>query len=195
MTGLILVGGQSERMGRAKAMLTFRGETFFARTVSLLQGFCRQIIVVSRLEQPRPDTPGIKIINDEVPGLGPLGGLVTGLAASGDDWHLVLACDLPLLKPEILQLLIDNTPGVAAVVPRALGRLQPLAAAYSQACLTPAREALTVGKRSVTALLDRVPVKLLEEAVLRRADEELLSFVNINTEQDYQDLLRREGAE
>jgi molybdenum cofactor guanylyltransferase len=194
MTGLVLVGGQSERMGRAKEMLTFRGETFFAHTVALLQNFCREIIVVSRPEQPLPERPGIKVITDEIPGQGPLGGLVSGLATSGDDWHLVLACDLPLLQSEILQLLIDNTPGVTAVVPRALGKLQPLAAAYSQACLTPARQVLASGKRSLTALLDKVPVKILEESDLRRVDEGLISFTNVNTAEEYEELLRREGA-
>jgi molybdenum cofactor guanylyltransferase len=195
MTGLILVGGQSERMGRAKELLTFQGESFLAHTITLLQGFCREVFVISRLEQPLPRLPGIKVLPDETPGLGPLGGLVTGLAASGDDWHLVLACDLPLMKPAILHLLVDNAQGAAAVVPRALGKLQPLAAAYSQACLAPARETLAAGQRSVTAMLDKVPVKLLEEAELRRVDPELVSFMNVNTREEYELLLRREGAQ
>jgi len=193
MTGLVLVGGQSERMGQAKESLTFQGESFLTHAVARLQNFCREVLVISRPEQSLPKLPGIKVLPDETPGLGPLGGLVTGLAASGDDWHLVLACDLPLMKPAVLQLLIDNAHDAAAIVPHALGRLQPLAAAYSQACLAPAREVLTSGKRSLTTLLDKVPHKILEEDTLRRVDPELVSFVNVNTRDEYELLLRREG--
>jgi len=178
-------------MGVAKAMLRLNGETFLERAVSLLRGVCQEVIVAASPGQPLPDPQGCKIVTDEQPGLGPLGGLVAGLAASSDEWHLALACDLPLVRSEMLRLLSDTAQGVDAVVPHAGGRLQPLIAAYSRACLEPGRETLGSGRRAVAAMLDRVKVRILEEEELREADPDLVSFYNVNTWEEYQDVRRR----
>lgn len=195
MTGVILAGGHSERMGIAKALLRLNGETFLERAVSLLRPFCKEIILAASSEQPLPDLHGCKIVEDEQPRLGPLGGLVAGLAASEDEWHLALACDLPLVRPGILRLLSDTAHDVDAVVPHACGRLQPLVAAYSRACLEPGREALRSGHRAVAAMLDRVKVTVLEEEALRVADSDLVSFFNVNTWEEYHALRRRHSEQ
>jgi len=198
VTGIVLAGGRSERMGVAKALLRLNGETFLQRAVSVLSDPCERVIVVAAQGQPVPDLVGCKIVTDEEPGLGPLGGLVTGFAASGDQWHLVLACDLPLARPDVLRLLIGGCEGVDAVVPRTGGRLQPLLAAYSAACMEAGRQALAGGQRAVAAMLDRVKLIVLEEEALRRADPDLISFFNVNTWEEYQDARRlyseRSGA-
>ena len=194
MTGIVLAGGQSKRLGTAKALLRLGNETFLERAVSVLRGACQHVIVVSDPRSPVTSVPGCTMATDERPGLGPLGGLVTGLAASDDEWHLALGCDLPLVKLGILRLLMAESSATEAVVPRAGGRLQPLLAAYSRACLGPARAALDSGRRTMTALLDQVRVKIVEEAQLRDADPDLVSFTNVNTWDDYQALLRMEQA-
>jgi molybdopterin-guanine dinucleotide biosynthesis protein A len=186
VTGIVLAGGQSKRLGTAKALLRLGNETFLERTVSVLRGVCQHIIVVSDPGSPLAGMDGCTMATDERPGLGPLGGLVTGLAVSDDEWHLALACDLPLVRPAVLHLLIAESAGVEAVVPRAGGRLQPLLAAYSRGCLVPARAALDSGRRAMTALLDRVRVKIIEERHLREVDADLVSFTNVNSWEDYQ---------
>jgi len=191
VTGLVLAGGRSERMGVPKALLRLNGETFVERAISLLRGMCKEVIVAGSPEQPLPDLQGCRIVPDEQPGMGPLGGLVSGLAVSSDEWHLALGCDLPLVRPEVLRLLSDSSHGVDAVVPRTGGRLQPLVAAYSRTCLEPGREALGSGRRAVAAMLDRVKVRILEEEVLREADPELISFLNVNTWEEYQAVRQR----
>lgn len=195
MTGLILAGGQSTRLGTAKALLRIGGETLLERAVSAVRPFCREIIVVSDPQSPAGSVEDCTMVTDEQRGLGPLGGLVTGLAASGDEWNLALACDLPLVKRSLLELLIAESSGADAVVPRAGGRLQPLLASYSRDCLTAARAALAAGQRAVMAMLDRVRMKVLEEDRLRAVDPELASFTNVNTWDDYHALLRLEEAD
>ena len=189
MTGIVLAGGKSERMGVPKATLKWNGGTFLEHAVALLRPFCEDIIIAVQQGQPLPAMANCKIVVDEQPGLGPLGGLVASLAASKDDWHLTLACDLPLVRSEVLHLLCENAQGVDAVVPLVGGRLQPLVAAYARACLEPGREALQTGARALRALLDRVRVKVLEEDELRKVDPELVSFTNVNTWEEYQDIL------
>lgn len=195
MTGVVLAGGRSERMGVAKALLRLNDETFLQRAVAVLQALCEAVIVAANPEQPLPEVVGCKVVADEQPGLGPLGGLVTGLAASDDEWHLALACDLPLARREMLRLLMDNAHDADAVVPRTGGRLQPLLAAYSRACLEPGREALARGDRAVAAMLDRVKMKVLDEGVLRKADPDLVSFTNVNTWEEYRDAKMRYSSE
>lgn len=192
MTGIVLAGGKSTRLGAAKALLRVGGETFLERAVSAVRPLCRQIIVVSAPGSSPPELDGCVMVEDERPGLGPLGGLVTGLAISDDEWHLTLACDLPLVRPEMLKLIVAEASGADAVVPRAGGRLQPLLAAYSRACLSPARVATDSGRRAMRAMLDLVRVKIIEEARLREVDPELISFTNVNTWDEYQELSQRE---
>ena len=192
MTGIVLAGGKSTRLGAAKALLRFGDETFLERAVSAVRPLCRQIIVVSAPGSSPPELDGCVMVEDKKPGLGPLGGLVTGLAISDDEWHLTLACDLPLVRPEMLQLIVAEASGAEAVVPRAGGRLQPLLAAYSRACLSPARVATDSGRRAMRAMLDLVRVKIIEEARLREVDPELISFTNVNTWDEYQELSQRE---
>ena len=189
MTGIVLAGGKSERMGVPKALLRLNGETFLEHAISVLRFLCQDIIIAIQPGQLLPEIKNCKIVTDEQPGLGPLAGLVASLAASKDDWHLALACDLPLMRGEVLRLLTERE-GEDAVVPRVGGRLQPLVAAYSRACLEPGREALQSGQRALKAMFDRVVVKILEEEELRKVDPELVSFTNVNTWEEYESILK-----
>ena len=187
VTGIVLAGGVSRRMGVAKALLRVNGDTFLERAVSRLRGICARIIVSASPELDLPQLPECTVVRDEAPDLGPLAGIIGGLAASSDDWHVVLACDLPLVRAEVLDLLVRRAKAdeCDAVVPRAGGRLQPLVAAYSRRCLEPGRAALKGGKRAVAAMLDQVRAVVVEEAELREADPDLGSFFNVNTWEDY----------
>ena len=191
MTGILLAGGRSQRMGSDKALLELAGETFLARGVRLLRTLCQDVLIAARPGQDLPEIRGCRLVRDEAPDLGPLAGIAAGLAASGDDWHLVLACDLPLARPELLRLLCAKAGEADAVVPHAEGRLQPLLAVYSRACLEPAQAALRSGTRAIAAMLDRVEVRLVPEDELRAADPDLVSFINVNTHEDYQMILDR----
>ena len=185
MTGIVLAGGKSTRLGTTKALLRLGDQTFVERAVSALRPFCRRIIIVSATDSALPDVENCAMVEDETPGLGPLGGLVTGLAASCDEWHLTLACDLPLVRSQVLGLIVSEAVGADVVVPRVAGRFEPLLAAYARACLPAARAALGAGKRAMKAFFDQVQVKVIEESRLRNVDPELVSFANVNTWEDY----------
>ena len=195
MTGIVLAGGLSTRLGTAKALLRLGDKTFLELAVSAVSPFCRRIIVVAAAAGwSLPYLEDYTVVADETPGLGPLGGLVTGLAVSDDEWHLTLACDLPLVRPKLLELIVREASGVDAVVPRSGGRLHPLLAAYARSCLAPARASLEAGRRAMTALLDQVQVRFIEEAKLCEVDPDLASFTNVNTWDDYRALRQREQS-
>lgn len=180
VTGLVLAGGTSRRMGRDKASLPWPpgGRTkLLDRTVGTLLSVCREVLVVGR------EHPGHRSVPDALPGQGPLMGLAAGLRAAECDWCLAVAADLPFLRGAMLEALLGHAGG-QAVVPRVGGRAQPLLALYHRSCLGPIEEALARGKRRMDSFWPAVEVRLVEEETLRAHDPALLSFRNLNRPED-----------
>ena len=75
---IVLAGGRSSRMGRAKALLRFGGETVIARVVRTLQLSFNEIVVVAAADQELPDLPAA-LVRDQTPYQGPEGGMCYGL--------------------------------------------------------------------------------------------------------------------
>lgn len=163
-TGAVLAGGQSSRMGRDKALMEVEGMTLLDRAIELLRPHCREVLVIG---DPGKYTPAhATVIADGVPGLGPLGGLVTALGRARYVRLLVLACDLPRVNDRLLVRLKNELDlGHDAVVPRHAGWLEPLAGAYHrhaleafEACLRQRRLRMSDALATVrTGHLDLVP--------------------------------------
>ncbi len=183
ITGIVLCGGRSTRMGQDKAALLFAGETLRARAVRVLQALTGDVIVVGRADQ---DVSGlaVRVIHDPVEGLGPLAGLAAGLAASPGDVNLVLACDMPLASPLVLQRLMELRGDHDICVAVIDGRPSPLCAVYRAGVARVAQDLLAAGERRVMALLDRVETKRVDAAVFRDIDPDLVSFLSCNTPDD-----------
>src|SRR5258707_2458616 len=193
VAGIILAGGRSSRMGSNKALLALPGasaQTFVERLASLLAELCAELLLVARAESSGqeyaffPDQAGRRLIYDHIPDQGPLMGLYSGLQASSCSHALVLAVDLPFVRPELLAWLRAFPLGAEALVPRVQGIHQVLLARYPRALLPTIEACLQAGRRDPRTLLDRVPVRFLEEEELRVIDPDLRSFVNINTPED-----------
>src|SRR5262245_9558920 len=94
VTGFVLAGGKSRRMGRDKALLDWNGRPLVTHMVDLLLTVAHPVQVVGRSPLP-----------DRLPGLGPLSGIATGLEATFTDANLFVAVDLPFLTHEFLKYL------------------------------------------------------------------------------------------
>jgi len=106
VTGVVLAGGASRRMGQDKALLVWQGRTFLSRAVDCLSSLCDEIIVVGpERDVPRP--PCARFVADILPDSGPLGGLYTGMREARNSVVLVLACDLPHVHAGALTCLLD----------------------------------------------------------------------------------------
>lgn len=189
ITGLILAGGASRRMGRPKFLMELGGMPLLSRVISQAAPFCREIILVTQKPTDFLDY-NLKIVRDLEPGLGPLGGLATGLFYMQSPWALTLACDLPFLHAPLIDLLIrqvgaGKASGPRAFVPRTADGWQPLVAMYSKECLTVARRLLGNRRRKIEDLREHgVHWQAIGEADLRAVDPELTSFINLNTPDD-----------
>lgn len=133
---------------------------------------------------------GVQSRRDVLPGLGPLGGLITALEWARDlrlKGAFILGCDMPLVDSALVGRILDyRGPRTNALVPASTGPLgmEPLCAAYSVDCLGPARELTRNGPRSMKALLDGFDFDLVPLADLGTPSETEHVFTNVNTIQD-----------
>ena len=107
--GFVLCGGQSRRMGRDKALLPFGQGTLVEHVADVVRKAAGSVTLVGPAE--RFGALQLPVIEDEQPGLGPLGGIISALASCPGEKCLIVACDLPDLTPEFLTDLIDRADG------------------------------------------------------------------------------------
>ena len=187
VTAVILAGGMSRRLGRNKALEPFQGEPLIRRVIRRMGQVTSNIIIVANDEErvAELDLPdGVTPVIDEYPGKGSLGGIYTGIRAAPTEWTVFCACDMPFPSPQIYEALLAKRGSNNAVVPVVDGRPEPIHAAYSKPCLGPIREKLNADELKISGFYENVKVRYFSEDQVRLFDPDLLSFFNINTQQD-----------
>lgn len=183
---VIQAGGESQRIGRDKALLTFLGQPLIMRPLNRLAHLADEVLVTSN----HPENYrflGLTTIPDIMPGTGALGGLYTALSAASHPYVAVVACDMPFASPElfIFELMRLRELEADAVVPRSSAGTEPFHAIYQrQACLPYLRTALESGKRRVDAWFNEVNIHYLDSEEIKSYDPDGLSFLNINTREE-----------
>ena len=178
-TLLVLAGGASRRMGRPKALLPFGGTTLIEHLIANLALAFAEILVSANTPLLDGRYP---LVADRHPGAGPLAGIEAGLKAARHELVFAVACDMPLLTPDLALTICAAAARHDAAVPRLSGRPEPAAAAYRRSAGPAITAALEAGRyRAADALHD------LDVAWLDRLDERL--FVNVNDPAGYQALL------
>jgi molybdopterin-guanine dinucleotide biosynthesis protein A len=205
--GVVLAGGRSSRMGRAKAGLAWHGSTLLHRTVALLgRTVDGPVVVVGAPGQELPELPaGTSVVTDPVEGLGPLQGIAVGLGAVADRASTAFVCstDLPFLHPAFVRRVLAGfaDPETEVVLPVVHGFRQPLAAGYRTALAGRIAALVADGYRRPGMLFEHCRVARLDEAALladadlARLDPGLRSVVNINEPGDYEAALAEDGHE
>lgn len=191
--GIVLCGGQSQRMGRAKAWLPFGDELMLPRVVRLLAGVVAPVVVVAAPEQDVPPLPSdVLVVRDEERGRGPLQGLAAGLAAlqGRADAAYLSSCDVPFLRPTLVQRLIDLLGDSQICVPHIGDYSHPLSAVYRLEVADVVGRLLSEGRLRPYFLFERVPTRVVDAAELVEVDPTFESFRNLNTWEDYQAALR-----
>ena len=198
LSGIILAGGRSSRMGTPKALLPFDDEPLLVHIVRRLHPLLDELIVVAAPGQQLPSVPAT-VVCDEVAYQGPVGGIAYGLAASAGDFAFVTSCDAAFSRRPLIEHLLSLRSDADVVVPRWEGRYQPLFAIYRRTVLPLLQAQLERGQLRPVSLFDQVRTRTVEEDEIRRFDPEGECFFNMNEPADYERALtlwqaRREGA-
>ena len=155
LTGILLVGGASERFGSPKALASFRGETLAARGRRLLDEVCDEVLLVGKVADGLP----FPVLDDGVSSRAPVFGLIAGLRHARHDLVVALPVDVPLVTPGALRAL-----GEAGAVPSAR---VPLPGGYPRSVLPELERRVAVGRlslRGVNPALLAVPERMLADA-------------------------------
>jgi len=183
LTGIILSGGKSARMGKSKAFIEIEGIPIVNRIQVLFKDLFKEIIIVTNEKEPFANFDA-KIYIDILPKRGVLGGLYTGLFFSSYEYSFCVACDMPFLRKSVIEFLISKRSNYDVIVPKIKNGLEPLHAIYSRRCLEPIRKVLEQGRYKVIDFYPMVKVKIIEEHDFSAMDPMKESFINVNTPEE-----------
>lgn len=189
VTGVILAGGASSRMGKNKALLKI-GELFLVeRVYASIAALFHDVILVTNTPDIYAFIPCPKV-PDIYPGAGSIAGLHSGLKASATERIFVVACDMPYINADLIRFLCQGVEAYDAVVPLdRSGRMEPLHAVYAKSALIAMQESIELGGKSLINLLDRVSTRKVPNELFQYIPGAEESFRNLNTPDEYDDVI------
>lgn len=180
VTGLILAGGQSRRMGTDKGLLEYKGKTLVVRALSTLAPLCNEILISTSNRDY--DQFGYRLVGDLIKGAGPAAGILSGLQVASNPVVVVLSVDTPNLTTAFLSHLISMSGSCEAVVPRHdNGFVEPLCAVYKKEAIPHITQALNSGIYKLTDILCQLRVCYYSITPAQGSGN---YFHNINTKND-----------
>ena len=189
ISGIILAGGKSRRMGRDKAFLELGGRSLIEIVIERVQAVAAEVIIVTNAPQ-RYAHLGARLVCDVYRGVGTLGGIHAGLTAATYDHALVVGCDMPFLNPSLLAHLASLAPQYDAVVPRVDGLFEPLHAVYAHSCLPLIKAQISTRQWQAFSFYPQARVRYVSREEIARFDPELLSLRNANTPAEWRKVER-----
>jgi molybdopterin-guanine dinucleotide biosynthesis protein A len=195
--GIILAGGTSTRMslppGHSKADLTLGGHSLLEHVCRAVRPEVDRLAVVVGPDQAMPRLPEIdSLVRDSRPGAGPLAGVADALRAAGSDIDraFVTSCDVPLLSPAVVRLVLDRLAPSDALwaVPLIDTHLQVLASAMRPAILPAIETFLASGRRDLHGLAEELAgvgmLATISQSDVERVDPSCLSFADADTPEE-----------
>ena len=198
LAAVILVGGRSERMGRAKVTVELNGRPLLAHVLAVVRPLVREVILVAAGDQTIPPALmasgrdgacPVRIVHDRVVAAGPLPALALGLAAVTTDLAIALPCDAPFVRSALVsdlarRLAAADAAALQAVIPMWGGYLQPLVAAYRPRVARELDALVARGETRLQSVGQLRDVAILAEAEVRALDPAGESFRVLNTPAD-----------
>ena len=202
VTGVILAGGKSRRMGRNKALLPLGDSPLIAHVIRRMRLVTDELLLITNNPAEYAHL-GLPMHSDSVPDAGALGGIYTGLTHASYDAVLCVACDSPFLQPKLLTHLVSVLGEYDGVMPYTYSRnkdigvttssystdqitLQTLCAVYAKRCLPIIEQMLNEPDLRVHALQERANILTLAPEIWETYDSEGHSFFNVNTPEDFE---------
>ena len=189
MTGVILAGGESTRMGKNKALIEINGKRIIDRTVSLFREVFDDVLLVTNTPLDYIELK-VRIVTDLVSGKGSLGGIYTGLFFSSSPKAFFVGCDMPFLDRRVIQYFLGLAQTADIVVQRTKDYWQPLHAIYPRTLLKPIERLLQQGELKIIKTYQGMRVREVTGEELKRFDPDLHTLSNFNTPEELKKLLK-----
>lgn len=188
MTGVVLAGGRSSRFGENKALADWRGRPLVQAVVDSLLEALPKVLVVTKnaAELAFLKSDRVAVIEDLCEGGHPMGGLFTALHGLKTRHAFVAACDMPFVRPELIQALWHSRADYDAVIPVWRDRRQPLCGVYSRGCAGLIRASIDADSLGISRLFDTLRTRFMLEGEVKGVDPQGLSFMDIDTREDYE---------
>ena len=180
ITGIILAGGKSLRYGRNKALVEVDGMRLIERVIRVMQPLFKDLMIITNT--PREyDYLQLPMHEDVIKGLGPLGGVYSGLEIISSESGFFVACDMPFLQSDLIRHMVEIKGDFDAVVPKVDWKIEPLHAIYTRNCLPAIKRLIDARAYQIIKFFDNIRVWYVEEEEIRSFDSELKSFLNVNS--------------
>jgi molybdopterin-guanine dinucleotide biosynthesis protein A len=182
VTGIVLAGGKSTRMGTDKAMLEFKGKPLIQHAVDMLRLVCKEVVISA--PPGRYLFTGCDIWPDIVPLQAPMAGIYSCLYRSSNAWNIVLSCDMPLIAPGLLLTLLSHRNDADILIPSHDSDLEPLCAVYNRSLVPALKNSIDNQQFSLIQFVLKSRHKIIEidqSNPFYRPD----LFSNINTTDDF----------
>ncbi len=159
ITGIILAGGKSSRMGCDKGLMLLNNKPFITYIIEAMKPLVNDIIIVSNNSEY--DVFNEKCIKDLIEDAGPLAGLYTGLFHTKTEINLVLSCDVPMIITSILETLLNPAYEYFDIVQlQNKDQTIPLIAMYKKQCVVTCKELLDQGERRLKEIAEHLILRL-----------------------------------
>jgi len=184
ISGFILAGGKSSRMGTDKALIVFQNEPLLGRMKNRIEPLCSQVFISgSNPEYAGFDVP---LIPDVFPECGPISGLYSCLKFSSSEWNLIVSVDSPFVNEELFNLLISHATDSDCVIPQHILGIEPLIGIYNKKSLPVIEEMIHAGDFKLMNLLTKLNTSYVDCNSLIHKYPRL--FFNLNRLEDFQSI-------
>jgi molybdopterin-guanine dinucleotide biosynthesis protein A len=185
VTGVLLAGGNSRRMGEDKRYLVVGEQTLLERGLAVLRSIFQEVLVVIA-QDSLPLNVDARIVRDLEPDCGSLGGLYTGLTQATTPYIFVVACDMPFLDPAVITQFTSRRASADIVIAKLAARLHPMHALYGKGCLPVLEQMIRARQLKIQEMVSHASlhVRYVTDADLLTIDPSGRSFQNVNTPAD-----------
>ncbi len=186
ITGIILSGGKSSRLGVEKGLADFNGKPLIQYAIDTLQAVCDKIIISANNQLDDYAAFGYEIVEDQVKDIGPMGGLMACLERSDTRYNFVISCDTPFVLSDLFPFLLESIENFQVAVPvHHDNYIEPLCAVYATNVIWQLQHCIVSGNYKLTDFIAEVKTKKLtvNDQLSFYHDE---MFVNMNTRKDIQ---------
>ncbi|MGA9291295.1 MAG: molybdenum cofactor guanylyltransferase [Ignavibacteriaceae bacterium] len=205
ITGIILSGGKSTRMGENKSMMKIGNKTIIEHVKVQMESLFSKIILITN-DPVEYEFLNLEKYKDIYFRMGPLAGIHSGLTHSSTDKNFIISCDIPLMTPEMIKYLVDYKTIKPVTIAKADGFIQQLCGVYHKSCLPSSENILSSNKNDedsneeqkkrgckVLGLIDIVGAEIIDAESLPFYKKDM--FFNMNRRSDYESILKRMTVE